>query len=102
MTDKEEYLRKLYYDLESPVAYTSELNLWKQIKKDKKEITRDDLQKWLDEQSTYTLHKPCHKPRVYKKTMVRNPDEQWQADLVQMIEFSKENQNYNYLRTVID
>ena len=102
MTDKEEYLRKLYYDLESPVAYTSELNLWKQIKKDKKHITRDDLKKWLDEQSTYTLHKPCHKPRVYKKTMVRNPDEQWQADLVQMNEFSKENENYNYLLTVID
>ena len=48
MTDKEEYLRKLYYDLESPVAYTSERNLWKQLKKDKKtkEITQDDLKKW--------------------------------------------------------
>ena len=45
----EHYLRQLYYDPQSPVAYTSEINLWRQIKKDKKEITLDDLKKWLNE-----------------------------------------------------
>ena len=65
----EQYLRKLYYDVESPIAYTSENNLWRQIKLDKKEkeITKDDLRNWLKEQYTYTLHKVSEKPSIYKK-----------------------------------
>ena len=100
----ESYLRKLYYDVDSPVAYTSEINLWKQIRKDgkAKEITRDDLMKWLEEQNTYTLHKPYKKPSVYRKTMVRNVDQQWQADLVEMREFAKDNEDFNYILVVID
>jgi len=43
MEESELYLRKLYYGVDSPIAYTSEANLWRQIKSDKKqdEITRD-------------------------------------------------------------
>ena len=99
---EEMYLRKLYYDVQSPISFTSERNLWQQIKKDRKKITRADLKKWLDEQYTYTLHKPYNKPVLYRKTMVHSVDEQWQADLVDMREFSKQNDQYNYLLTVID
>ena len=100
----EMYLRKLYYDVQSPISFTSEKNLWERIKRDHKEkiITRSDLKKWLEEQYTYTLHKPYNKPGLYRKTMVHSIDEQWQADLVDMREFSKQNDQYNYLLTVID
>ena len=98
----EQYLRQLYYNPQSPVAYTSEINLWRQIKKDKKEIALDDLKKWLNEQNTYTLHKPYNKPRLYRKIMVRDIDDQWQADLVEIREFSDTNEDYNYMLTVID
>ena len=59
MEESELYLRKLYYDVDSPIAYTSEANLWRQIKLDNKQdkITRDVLKNWLNEQYTYTLHK---------------------------------------------
>ena len=103
-TKKEQYLRSLYYGLESPIAYTSEINLWQQIKKDKKqkEITRQDLKNWIKEQYTYTLHKPYKGPSVYKKVMVKRADDQWQADLVEMREFSRDNDACNYILTVID
>src|SRR5215469_9522295 len=96
------YLRKLYYDVESPVAFTSERNLWSQIKKDNRKITRSDLKKWLEQQYIYTMHKQYNKPNLYKKTMVHSLDEQWQADLVDMRKFLKQNDGDNYLLTIID
>src|SRR5271155_4076111 len=42
------------------------------------------------------------KPHTYRKTMVNNVNVQWQADLVEMREFSETNAGYNYLLTVID
>ena len=104
MEESELYLRKLYYDVDSPIAYTSEANLWRQIKLDKKQdkITRDLLKNWLNEQYTYTLHKAYRKPTTYRKTMVKTINNQWQADLVEMREFSKSNDGYNYMLTVID
>src|SRR5271155_949406 len=104
MEESELYLRKLYYGVDSPIAYTSEANLWRQIKLDNKQdkITRDVLNNWLNEQYTYTLHKMSKKPSTYRKTMVKTINNQWQADLVKMGEFSKSNDNYNYILTVID
>src|SRR5574338_248121 len=72
----EQYLRKIYYDLDSNVAYTSESQLWKQIKLDKKKISKEELRSWLDEQ--------------------------WQADLVEMREFAEVNRSYYYMLTVTD
>jgi len=56
----EQYLRKLYYDLNSLVLYTSFSAFWKKVKQDKinKEISKDNLEQWLKQQYTYSLHKP--------------------------------------------
>ena len=80
----EQYLRNLYFNLDSNIAFTSESQLWKQIKLDKKEITKEDLKNWLNEQNTYTLHKQYNKPRIYRKTRVNGIDVQWQTDLIEM------------------
>lgn len=100
----EQYLRNLYYNIDSPTSFTSESNLWRKIKEDKKdkEITRELLKKWLEEQYTYSLHRPYKKPYVYRKTICAGVDDQWQADLVEMREFSDSNDGYNYLLCVID
>ena len=102
--ENDQYLRNLYYGINSPTTYTGEINLWRQIKHDKKdkEITREVLKKWLQEQYTYSLHKPYKRPSIYRKTMTFSVDEQWQADLVEMREFSDSNEGYNYLLCVID
>src|SRR5271155_1686531 len=42
------------------------------------------------------------KPSTYRKTMVKTINNQWQADLVEMREFSKSNDNYNYMLMVIN
>ena len=100
----EQYLRNLYYDLDSPTSYTSFTNLWRKIKEDNKdsEITKDDLKKWLEEQYTYSLHKPYKRPKIYRKTTTYEIDDLWQADLVIMSQFSVLNDGYVYLLCVID
>jgi len=60
------------------------------------------LQKWLDEQYTYSLHRPYKKPTVYRKVITSSVDDQWQADLLELREFSDTNDQYNYLICSID
>src|SRR5208282_596844 len=96
------YLRQMYYDANSPISYTSLNNLWRKIKQDKKDkdISLEELKKWLEEQYTYSLHKPYKRPSIYRKTITPGIDDLWQADLVEMREFSDSNEGYNYLLCV--
>src|SRR6266849_50433 len=57
---------------------------------------------WLRNERTYTLHKPArlrYSTRPYKTAGI---DQQWQADLVEMIPYEGVNKGYRYLLTVID
>src|ERR1700722_16662545 len=57
---------------------------------------------WLSKQMTYTLHKATRKRYVTRPYRTNKIDGQWQADLVEMIEFQHVNDGYRYLLTVID
>ena len=47
------------------------------------------------------LHKPAR--RNYKRHVdIRGIDETWQADLVEMLPYKKENKGYKYILTIID
>ena len=98
----EQYLRHLYYDSDSPVAFSSIANIWRQIKKDKKDIKYKELKSFLEEQPTYTLHKRELKKFQTRKVMVSYIDQQMQCDLVDMQKFSKTNKGFNYILTAID
>jgi len=56
----------------------------------------------LEKQYTYSLHKPYRKPSVYRKVLTSFVDDQWQADLLEMREFSEANKGFNYVLCVID
>ena len=48
------------------------------------------------------LHKPARRRYKRRKYDIRGIDETWQADLVEMIPYFKENKGFRYLLTVID
>lgn len=48
------------------------------------------------------LHAPARKNFPRRHVDIRDIDETWQADLVEMIPYAKENSGYKYLLTVID
>ncbi|WP_375702729.1 hypothetical protein, partial [Bartonella sp. CL43QHWL] len=66
----EQYLRELYYNPDSPVAYSSLNKIWKQVKEDRtssreqssgKLIKVKELKEFLETQPTHQLHKPAIK-----------------------------------------
>jgi len=65
-------------------------------------MKQKEVKEFLDTVDTYTLHKPIRKKFETRRVYVKGIDEQWQADLVEMREFSDENKGINYLLTIID
>src|SRR5271154_5101455 len=68
----------------------------------KSEENVKSVKTYLESKNVYTLHKPVRKKFERRKIFVYRIDEQWQADLVDMQLYSKENEGYNYMLTVID
>lgn len=50
----------------------------------------------------HELHKPARRNFPRRHVKMKGIDDLWQADLVEMIPYSKNNKNYKYLLTVID
>jgi hypothetical protein len=95
-------LQKIYYDPENEGSFGGIDKLYKKAIEHDPSITRDDVKEWLSEQLTYTLHKQV--VRKYKRNpiIVTHINKQWEADLVDMKEFSNKNKGFNYILTVID
>ncbi len=53
----EQYLRELYYNPDSPVAYSSLNKIWKQVKEDGKLIKQKEVKEFLETLPTHQLHK---------------------------------------------
>ena len=60
------------------------------------------VRKTLDRDLGYTLHKPRRRHFPNLPVMVFGIDEQWAADLIEVINISKSNRGYRYLLTVVD
>ena len=68
-------------------------------------ISSKKLQKTLlnqKEQIVEEIHKPARINFCRRKVKTYGIDDLWQADLVEMGNFSKENNSYNYMITIID
>ena len=60
------------------------------------------METWLADQDAYALHKTARVHFKRNKVIVGDIDDQWQADLVDMQQYSNYNAGYKYILTVID
>ena len=90
---RNEQLAKVYYDPRR--GYTGINDIVQ-----KTGIPKKDVEKWLESQDTYTLHKPIRHRFPTRRVIVNGIDDQWQADLVEMRNYK--DRGYNYILTVID
>ena len=65
-------------------------------------MPEQDVERWLSEQDTYTLHKPVRRRFKRRCVVVGGPNQQWQADLVDMSRLKKVNDGTTFILTVID
>ena len=98
----EALLNDLYYSLSSLAAYVGRNRLYKEAKKKKEDLTRENVDRWLSKQLSYMLHKPVRKTFKTRHVIVYDIDEQWQADLVDMSKLAQHNSGYKFLLVCID
>ena len=93
----DEELTTLYFDPRQPAAFGGVDRLRKAASHKTSKI-----QEWLSGQRVYTLHRAVRKRYNTRRYKVAGPHQLWQADLVEMIPYANENDEYRYLLTVID
>ena len=99
----EQKLKKIYYNLQGPGSLSGVESVFRVAKeKGIKKITREQVKKWLQSQDVYTLHKPARKKFTRNRVIVGGKDDQFQADLVDMMSLSEYNDGFNYILTCID
>ena len=64
--------------------------------------TERNVERWLSTQDAYTLHKPVRRHFKRRCVVVGCPNQQWQADLVDMSRLKAANDGTTFLLTVID
>ena len=104
MSSKRSFLNKIYTNTKDPGSFGGVERLLHSARviHSNKDISRNDVTKFLRAQNTYTLHKPIRRKFLRNAIIVKGIDEQWQADLADVIELSRENCGFHYLLTVID
>ena len=95
-------LRSLYYNLDSPSAFSGKTNVYKKAKQKLSTITKRDVDNWFSKEFAYTIHKPVRYKFPRNKTIVLSIDNQWQADLCDMSSIKKNNDGKTFILTVIE
>ena len=88
-------LQQRYYDPKRVGSYGGVAAL-------RRVVPEQDVERWLSEQDTYTLHKPVRCRFKRRCVVVGGPNQQWQADLVDMSRLKKVNDGTTFILTVID
>ena len=99
---KEEVLKKIYYNPDSPGSFGGVDALFREASKRIPTLDIKDVKDWLSGELVYTLHKQARRKFKRNPMMAEKPKENMQADLVDMQQFSRFNQGYKYILTAID
>lgn len=95
-----EILNDLYFNLNSPISFTSLSNLYNATRGDK--ISKKTIQEWLSKQASYTLHKSMIKRFPRRKMHATKPNAIWQCDLADMSFIQTSNNHNTFLLCCID
>ena len=103
MATWEEYLHDIYYNTKHPSSFSGVDKLYQAgIKDGRRDITYSKIKKFLEDQETYSLHRPVNSKFRRNKIMVTGINDQRQMDLMSMISYAKYNNNIKYVLLVID
>jgi len=94
-SNEENKLRNIYYNPKTGYSVVDDLVR-------KSGLTKSKVKEFLEQQDVYTRHKDIRKRFPTRRVVVGGIDDQFQADLVEMIPCAKENNNYKYMLTCID
>lgn len=91
-------LKRIYYNPKHPASLGSVNRLAAAAGG----VSKQAVKTWLKKQPTYTLHRQARKRYPTRSYIVHKINDQWQADLADMQQLSRQNRGYKYILTVID
>jgi hypothetical protein len=92
-------LKKIFYDPSNPASFST---LEKLYDATGRKIKKSVIQKWLQKQKAYTLHKPRRKRFKRNYYDLTNFSDLWQSDLICWESLASQNDGYKYILVVID
>jgi hypothetical protein len=95
-------LSSIYEDISHPDSFSTPYRLYQAAKKINSRIKLKDIEEWLEGSETYTRHRQVVSNFPRRKILVRGPQFQYQADLMDYQPIARENDGMHYLLTVID
>ncbi|TKR73909.1 hypothetical protein L596_021154 [Steinernema carpocapsae] len=98
----EKHLKDLYYNVDSKVCFTGVSTIYKEAKKKFPNITRKDVQKYLNKQDTYVVHRPRHVNFPRNKVKAAGLYTHLEADICDFQKLKESNDGYAYALTVVD
>ena len=100
---EKDYLFYLYSDPKRVGSFSGIQALLRAIKKEGLfKISRKDLIEWLQQNQTYSLHKPLNRKFPREEVLVSGINIEWEMDLADMALLVKFNKGFNYFLVVID
>src|SRR5437868_7692126 len=95
-------LTQIYFDVKNPGSFGGVNKLFVEARKHLPHLTRKDVSNWLRDQLTYSLHRQIRSNFRRNRILVQRKNEQFEADLVDMQMFSRQNNGFKYIITIID
>ena len=101
-TTLEQYLNEIYFDPKHPASYSGPRKVYLQVKRAGYNPTYQFIKEWLQDQETYSIHKPVRYKFPRTRIIPTDRDNQWDADLADMQDIKEDNDGISYLLVVID
>lgn len=99
----ENLLFKLYYSPSESTAFSNCDRLHSYIKEHTNyDVNKHEIQKWLSNQLTYTLHKGRVTNFQRCSYNISNIDDLWEIDLIDVQSISRKNRGFKFILAVID
>ena len=98
----EEAIKDAYLNPKNPCAFSSIHNVLKFLKPKFGDLKYEDVERVLENEQAYTMHKPNRERFTRRKTTASGVYTALQIDLADMSKYKKQNDNITFLLVVID
>ena len=98
----DDLLNSIYYDTKNIASFSNANNLYSAANKINPQLTLKIVKFWLSKQPSYVDHKQTINNFTRNRVLVNSIDEEFQADLMDIKNVSKQNNGFSYLLNVID
>ena len=98
----EAWMDTIYFDPAHPVSFSGPQKLYDFVKKVYPSLSLKDVQSWLSGKEAYSLHKPVRRRIKRNSVIVKEINQQWDVDLMDMARIASDNDGVHFVLLCID